>query len=125
MTSRAAATAESLVMTKDAVVLDRLRLRDLTDGDAEFERELLEAFVASARVLMAGLRAGLMTRNADAVAKEAHALKGVSLNVGATSLAKFAAEIDMAARAGKVDPIDVTLEQLRSEEQALWAELAR
>jgi len=125
MTSRAAAAAESLVMTKDAVVLDRLRLQDLTDGDAEFERELLEAFVASARVLMAELRAGLMARNAAAVAKEAHALKGVSLNVGATSLAKFAAEIDMAARAGRVDPIDVTLEQLRSEEAALWAELAR
>src|SRR5687768_10587816 len=118
MTSGAASAAESLMTTKDAVVIDRLRLRDLTDGDTEFERELLEAFVASARVLMAELRAGLMARNAAAIAKEAHALKGVSLNVGATSLAKFAAEIDMAARAGKVDPIDVTLEQLRSEEQA-------
>jgi HPt (histidine-containing phosphotransfer) domain-containing protein len=125
MTSRAAAAAESLVVTKDAVVLDRLRLRDLTDGDADFERELLETFVASARVLMAELRAGLMTRNAAAVAKDAHSLKGVSLNVGATSLAKFAAELDLAARAGNIEPIDLTLEQLRSEEQALWAELAR
>jgi HPt (histidine-containing phosphotransfer) domain-containing protein len=125
MTSRAASAAESLVMTKDAVVLDRLRLRDLTDGDADFERELLETFVASARVLMAELRAGLMARNAAAIAKDAHSLKGVSLNVGATSLAKFAAELDMAARAGKIDPIDLTLEQLRSEEQALWEELAR
>jgi HPt (histidine-containing phosphotransfer) domain-containing protein len=125
MTSRAAAAAELLLMTRDAVVLDRRRLRDLTDGDAEFERELLETFVASARVLMAQLRAGRMARNAVAVGKEAHSLKGVSLNVGATSLAKLAAEIEMAARAGNVEPIDVTLEQLRSEEQALWAELAR
>ena len=124
MTSRAASAAESLVMTRDAVVLDRLRLRDLTDGDAEFERELLETFVASARVLMAELRAGLMTRNAAVVRKEAHSLKGVCLNVGATSMAMFAAELETAARAGKVEPIDVTLEQLRSEEQALWAELA-
>jgi HPt (histidine-containing phosphotransfer) domain-containing protein len=123
MTSRAAAAAESIVMTRDAVVLDRLRLRDLTDGDAEFERELLEAFVASARILMAQLRAGLLARDAAVVAKEAHALKGVSLNVGANSLAKFAAEIDMAARAGQVEPIDLALEQLRTEEQALWAEL--
>jgi HPt (histidine-containing phosphotransfer) domain-containing protein len=125
MTARAASAAESLAMTKDEVVLDRLRLRDLTDGDADFERELLETFVASARVLMAELRAGLMARNAAAIAKDAHSLKGVSLNVGATSLAKFAAELDMAARAGNLDPIDLTLEQLRSEEQALWAELAR
>jgi HPt (histidine-containing phosphotransfer) domain-containing protein len=125
MTSCAASVAESLTMTRDAVVLDRLRLRDLTDGDAEFERELLETFVASARVLLAELRAGLMARNTAAVAKDAHSLKGVSLNVGATSLAKCAAEIEMAARAGKIEPIDVTLEQLRSEEQALWVELAR
>lgn len=124
MTSRAAAAAESLVMTKDAVVLDRLRLRDLTDGDAEFERELLETFVASARVLMAEVRAGLMARDAAGVAKDAHALKGVSLNVGATSLAKFASELEIAARTGIVEPIDATLEQMRSEEQALWAELA-
>lgn len=125
MTSRAATAAESLVMTKDVIVLDRARLRDLTDGDAEFERELLETFVASARVLLAELRAGLVSRNAVAVAKEAHALKGVSLNVGATSMAKFAAELEMSARAGKVEPIDVTLEQMRSEERALFAELAR
>jgi HPt (histidine-containing phosphotransfer) domain-containing protein len=125
MTSRAASAAESLMMTKDAVVLDRLRLRDLTDGDAEFERELLETFVASARVLLAELRAGLMARNTASVAKDAHALKGVSLNVGATSLAKCAADLDMAARAGNLEPIDLALEQLRSEEQALWAELAR
>jgi HPt (histidine-containing phosphotransfer) domain-containing protein len=125
MTSRAATAAESLLMTKDAVVLDRLRLRDLTDGDAEFERELLETFVASVRVLLGELREGLMTRNAVAISKDAHSLKGMSLNVGATSLSKFAAELEMSARAGKVEPIDVVLEQLRSEEQALWAELAR
>ena len=124
MTSRAAAAAESLTLTKDAVVLDRQPLRDHTPGDAELERELLETFVASARVLLAELRAGLMARNAAAVAKDAHALKGVSLNVGATSMAKCAAEIDMAARVGKLDPLDLTLEQLRTEEQALWAELA-
>jgi HPt (histidine-containing phosphotransfer) domain-containing protein len=124
MTSRAASAAESLNLTKDAVVLDRVRLRELTDGDAEFERELLEAFVTSARELMAELRAGLMARNAAGIARDAHSLKGVSLNVGATSLAKFAAELEMTARGGNVEPIDLVLEQLRSEERALWAELA-
>ena len=124
MTSRAASAAESLVTTRDSIVLDRLRLRDLTDGDVEFERELLETFVSSARMLMAELRGGLMARNAAVVAREAHSLKGVSLNVGATSMAKYAAELETSARAGKVEAIDVALEQLRSEEQALWAELA-
>jgi len=125
MTSRAASAAESFSLTKDALVLDRQRLRDLTDGDVEFERELLETFVASARVLLGGLRAGLMARNAVVVAKEAHSLKGVCLNVGATSMAKYVAELETSARAGVVESIEVALEQLRSEEHALWLELSR
>lgn len=124
MNSRAATVAESLVTTTSAVVLDRQRLRDLTDGDAEFERELLETFLVSVRGLLGDLRAALMARNPVSVAKEAHTLKGVCLNVGATSLANCAAELETAARAGRVDPIDVTLEQLRSEERALWTEVA-
>lgn len=125
MPSRAASAAESLFVTKDAVVLDRLRLRDLTEGDAEFEIELLETFAASARTMLAELRAGLMTRNAVSIAKEAHALKGVCLNVGAVSMAKWAAALEATARDGKVDAIDLKLEELRSEEQALWLELTR
>lgn len=124
MTSRAASAAELLALTRDPIVLDRKRLRDLTDGDVEFERELLETFVASARVLLADLRSALMARNVAAVAKGAHALKGVSLNVGANSMAKCATELDEGARAGKLEPLDQVLEQLRCEEQALWAELA-
>jgi HPt (histidine-containing phosphotransfer) domain-containing protein len=124
MTLRSAGAAESIMMTKDAIVLDRLRLRELTDGDAEFERELLETFADSARSLLADLRASLMARNAAAVATDAHALKGVCLNIGAISMARCAAELEEAARAGVADPADVALEQLRSEERALWAELA-
>lgn len=124
MTSRAGSAAESLDTTRDPVVLDRQRLRNLTDGDAEFERELIETFVASARELLASLRSGLMARNAAAVAKDSHALKGMSLNVGATSMAKWAAGLEMAARAGKIEALDLVLEQLRSEEHALWTELA-
>lgn len=52
MTSRAAVTASSFIMTKDAVVLDRPRLRDLTGGDAEFERELLGTYIASVKIML-------------------------------------------------------------------------
>lgn len=123
MTSGAAGAAGSLMMTQDAIVLDRRRLRDLTEGNEEFERELLETFAASARSLLADLRASLVARHAAGVARDAHALKGVCLNVGAISMAKCSGELEVAARGGTVDPIEVVLEQLRSEEQALWAEL--
>jgi HPt (histidine-containing phosphotransfer) domain-containing protein len=125
MTSRSAAAAESLSTTKDPVVLDRTRLRDLTEGDVEFERELLETFAVSVRNLLGELRANLLARNAVAVAQDAHSLKGASLNVGAISIARWAAALEMTARAGHIEPIDVTLDELRNEEQALWAELAR
>jgi len=124
MTSRAASAAETLTTTKDPVVLDRARLRDLTDGDADFERELLETFAASVRNLLGQLRDGLLARNAAGVAKQAHSLKGASLNVGAISMAAWAAALETAARAGHIEPIEATLDELRSEEQALWVELA-
>jgi HPt (histidine-containing phosphotransfer) domain-containing protein len=104
-------------------VLDRKRLRDLTDGDAEFERELIDTYKDSARNILIQLRANLSAGNALGVAREAHALKGASLNVGASSMARCAAEIETAARAGDARRASEKLDDLRGEEQALWAEL--
>lgn len=124
MTSCAALAAEPFIATKDLVVFDRQRLRELTDGDTEFERELIDTYLTSVRAMLGDLRANLLARNAAAVAKEAHALKGASFNVGAISMAKYAAELEMSARTGNVDPIDAAFEGLRVEEQALWSALA-
>ena len=101
-------------------MLDREHLRELTDGDAEFERELLGCYKDSARNILADLRASLSAGDPAGIAREAHALKGASLSIGATSMAQCAAEIEIAARAGDARRAS---EKLDDEERALWMAL--
>jgi len=105
-------------------VLDRNHLRALTEGDRDFERELIDAYRQSATDILKLLRVHVAAGDFDGVGREAHALRGASLNVGATSVAKCCAEIEAAARAGDTH-IAARLAELETEERALWAELAQ
>lgn len=106
-------------------VFDRKRLRELTEGDAEFERQLIDAYKESASSILAQLRANFAAGNTEGIARDAHGLRGASLNVGASSMARCAADIEAAARAGDAVPANERLEQLAMEEQALWLELGK
>ena len=123
MSSLTAFAVDYLPRTKDRIVLDRGHLHSMTDGDVEFERELVDTYIASARSLLGAIRSYLLARDAEAVAREAHGLKGASLNFGARSMAKCAMELETSARSGNLPKLDEALEQLRVEEQALWTEL--
>src|SRR6202041_4009514 len=56
--------------------IDRAALRELTGGDAEFERELAETFVSSGDQCLAEILAALKVSDYDTVRKRAHSLKG-------------------------------------------------
>ena len=105
------------------VVFDRERLRELTDGDAEFEQELIETFKDSAQTILVQLRAHLVDGDAGGIGRQAHALKGASVNIGADAISKCAAEIESAARAGDVGAAREMLDDLVAAERALWREL--
>lgn len=106
-------------------VLDRHHLLDLTDGDAEFERELIDTYRASATAILSRLRAGLSAGELTQVMREAHALKGASINIGAMAMGKCAGAIEAAARAGDLALVVRAVSRLDAEEAALWAELDR
>lgn len=106
-------------------VLDREHLLAMTDGDVEFEHELLTTFRASAQRILARLRDALNSGIATQIMREAHALKGASVNVGATAMSRCAGAIEEAARAGNVDLATEHARCLDTEEAALWAALER
>lgn len=108
-----------------ASVLDRNHLLEMTDGDKEFEHELLSTFRASAKGTLARLRVALSSGELTQVSREAHLLKGASLNVGATALGECAGAIEKAARAGDLASAREAARQLDAQETALWAELDR
>ena len=108
-----------------APVLDRKQLLEVTDGDVEFEQELLGAYRASATGTLGRLRTALSAGEATQIIREAHALKGASLNVGASALGECAGAIEKAARAGDLALARHEARELDTQEAALWAELDR
>lgn len=108
-----------------APVLDRKQLREVTDGDVEFEQELLGAYRASATGTLGRLRTALAAGELKQVIREAHALKGASLNVGASALGECAGAIEKAARAGDLTLARHEARELDAHEAALWAEFDR
>ena len=69
-------------------------LRELTGGDAEFERELVETFVSSGDQCLAEIVAALRASDFDTIGKRAHALKGASANIHAPGLAAAASSLE-------------------------------
>lgn len=106
-------------------VLDRNHLLELTEGDAEFEHELLGTFRASVVTILTRLKAGLSAGDLTKVMREAHALRGASLNIGATAMGQCAGAIEAAARGGDAALVDQAARPLDAELAALWAELER
>jgi HPt (histidine-containing phosphotransfer) domain-containing protein len=103
--------------------VDRTALRELTGGDAEFERELLETFINSGDQCLADIRDAHRIGDLDTVRKRAHALKGASANIHAVGLAAAASSLENAVRANAADEIDVLVRELTDKLQAVNAEL--
>ncbi len=105
--------------------VDMDALRELTGGDTEFERELVETFVNSGDQCLAEILSALRVSDLGTIGKRAHALKGASANIHAPGLAAAASSLENAARANSVGEIDGLVQELAAKLQAVNAELRR
>ncbi|HEY3656732.1 MAG TPA: PAS domain-containing protein [Steroidobacteraceae bacterium] len=105
--------------------VDLEALHELTGGDAEFERELLETFVISGDKCLAEILAALKISDLDTIGKRAHALKGASANIHAHTLCAAATNLEHAARTQSVQQIDALVRQLSERLHAVNAQLAK
>jgi two-component system, sensor histidine kinase and response regulator len=103
--------------------VDMSALRELTGGDTEFERELIDTFVASGDKCLGEILAALNAGDFDTIGKRAHALKGASANIHAGGLAAAASSLEIAARANAADAIDGLVQELTAKLQAVNLEL--
>ncbi|HEY4444438.1 MAG TPA: PAS domain-containing protein [Steroidobacteraceae bacterium] len=106
-------------------VVDLDALRELTGGDAEFERELMETFVRSGDQCLAEILAALRVNDLATIGTRAHALKGASANIHASGLAAAASSLESAARANSVGEIDALVRELTQKLEAVNAALRR
>ena len=103
--------------------MDVAALRELTGGDAEFERELTEIFIASGDQNLRDIRAALRVQDLETIGKRAHTLKGASANIQASSLSAAAADLERAAKAKKFAEVERLVQKLSDRLQAVNAQL--
>lgn len=77
----------------DPVNLDNLR--EMTGGDQALEKELFDVYLASSETCLDALRKNQGVGNEETWRTQAHAWKGMSLNLGADNLGKLCAEAQM------------------------------
>jgi signal transduction histidine kinase/DNA-binding response OmpR family regulator len=103
--------------------IDREALRELTGGDAEFERQLADTFVSSGDQCLAEIMAALKVSDFDTVRKRAHSLKGASANIHALDLSQAASSLENAVRANSIPAIGGLVADLAKKLAAVNAEL--
>ncbi len=81
--------------------VDLTNLRSMTDGDVEMEKLLFEEFFSSFEDGIASLQTNLENDVAETWRKQAHSLKGISLNLGAMELGELCKKAQDEFESGK------------------------
>jgi two-component system sensor histidine kinase/response regulator len=105
--------------------VDMEALHEITGGDAEFERELVNTFVSSGDQCLADIVAALAVRDWETIGKRAHSLKGASANMQAHPLSVAASDLENAARAQSVHDLNGLVHRLKDRLNAVNAALAK
>ena len=109
--------------TPEVAVLDRDHLARMTFGDRSLEREVLQLFDRQSELLLDRMRVS----GPAAIATLAHTLKGSAVGIGATRVARAAAEAEVVVRAnpGESDRVIAELAQAVDEARAEISALIR
>jgi len=91
------------------------RLNDITDGDLDFERELIESFLADTEQHVTELESAVREKDGEALKLHAHGIKGSSANAGARRLEEIAVRLEEICVEKESEKGRVLLEDLRSE----------
>ncbi len=95
--------------------LDLARLRETSEGDREFEAELLAIFIEDCASRIAALRQSLEAGDAETLRRDAHTIKGSARNLGTTRLDKYAEDLEHSAAAGRLEPAAGLIAQIQAE----------
>ncbi len=96
-----------------ADLIDFSRIRETSDGDIEFEVELIEMYLDDAQIHINNLQLGITASDALAVKQAAHTLKGSSANIGAVGVQRAALTLEKTGAAGNLQDAGTDLETLR------------
>jgi signal transduction histidine kinase/HPt (histidine-containing phosphotransfer) domain-containing protein len=101
----AAPTTAAPVATEELPV-DMVRMKDLTDGNVDNLRELVEMYFNQTQKQFAQLREAIRDGKADAVRRVAHSCAGASATLGMTQLVPRLREMEKLAAAGGLTGVE-------------------
>ena len=111
--------------------IDRDYLLEISGGDSEFERDLIQTFLEAAPALLQSYAAAIESNAGLGVRHAAHTLKGSSRSIGANVFAQVCEAAEKAARADDLatcqellPEIEASFEALRAYGQTILAEAA-
>lgn len=90
-------TPESKMVDSAGVPLDLARLKEISRGDTEFQKELLQIFMEDALEHLAEVKLAFQTKDYLTLARRAHQLKGASATVAILQLPDLAAQLERQA----------------------------
>ncbi len=99
----------------DRAPFDRQKLLESLDGDLDFLETLLAVYMEDVPIQLAEMAGALEREDADALAKQAHAVKGASANVHAGTLEDLARRAEQAAKAGDLAGVRALADRLDRE----------
>lgn len=104
-------------------VLDRAVALNRVGGDSELLQEMAQLFLEECPSQMNAIREAVESRDAHAIERAAHSLKGSVGNFGANAAHQAAATLEMLGRAGELQSIENALISLESAIGALQPEM--
>jgi len=76
------------------------------DGDMDLLKEVIEIFLEDAPNLVAALRSAVRNRNAEAMERAAHTLKGAAANISAKRLQQLSHVMQEMVKKGEVSQVE-------------------
>ena len=93
-------------------LIDFDRLNEVSDGDVEFQQELLEMFIEDVTEKLPGLQQAFQDGDCSEIAHYAHTIKGASANLGITSMQAIALKLEHQARDDQLEEPQQQLTQI-------------
>ncbi len=97
---------------KSLIVVDEEGGLRRLGGDREIYNELMELFIDNAGAQMEELETAVTNREADAIEKLAHSIKGAAANLGIMAVQYTAQELEQIGREKRLDEIDIQYQKL-------------
>jgi PAS domain S-box-containing protein len=95
-------------------LIDRQRLHQISRGDIEFQKELLEVFIEDAKTYLAEAKQALEMKDGETVARRAHQIKGGSANVAILKMPEIAKTLEDQAQAKNWEAADLSLTEIEA-----------